>query len=273
MLCLGRNYGNGHKKAAGRVAENDRKMLRRMAQGYEDDYGFADILDRFERHEFAHMGTIPVCKTPNVLALGEANLELDMVINPSTILKCMSKPQQRYHGHDLDKDIFKYLIYELRNPVMLLRGSQEGTLVAVTDLIDRQGRPIIVSIALNRKNAHHLVNQITSAYGRNDFDRYLRKQIEKGNLIAINKIKANQMLQSAGVQFPMEEALICFDNSIAYTLRNVKVVEVKKYQENFSSRLDDVISGARERSRAARGEKGLSRIKDTPQDKGERIKD
>lgn len=253
-----------NKKTAGKAVENDARMLQRLAQSYDDDYGFADILDRFARREFVDMNTIPVCKTPNVLALGGANLALDIIINPKTILKCMSKPNERYHGHDLDKDIFKYLIFELRNPVMLLKGSKENTLVAVTDLIDRQGRPIIVSIALNRNNAWHLANQITSAYGRNDFNGYLRRQIDNGNLIAFNKNKANQMFHSAGVQFPMEETLISFDNSIAYSFENVKRISVENFeyfkdsvfisssQVGFGDSVDSLISNASER--AKRGE-------------------
>lgn len=218
------------KKTAGMAASDEAKMIQQLIRNYDEDCGFADILDRFARMEFASIGTIPVCKTPNVLSLGGADLRLDMIINPKTILKCMGKPDERFHGHDLDKDLFKYLIFELRNPAMLLKGSKPGTLVAVTDLMDRQGRPIIVSIALNRRNAHHLANQITSAYGRNDFPSYLKRQIELGNLIAINKNKANQMFQSAGVQFPMEETLISFDNSIAYSFDNVKVLSVENYK-------------------------------------------
>lgn len=218
------------KKTARTAVSDETMMMQRLIRNYDEDCGFADILDRFARHEFAQMGTIPVCKTPLVLSLGGANLGFDVIINPKTILKCMSKPDERFHGHDLDKDLFKYLIFEMRNPTMLLKGSKPNTLVAVTDLMDRQGRPIIVSIALGRRNAHHLANQITSAYGRNDFPGYLKRQVELGNLIAINKNKANQMFQSAGVQFPMEETLISFDNSIAYSFENVKVLSVENYK-------------------------------------------
>lgn len=231
------------KKTAGRAVSDEAKMVKQLIRNYEEDCGFADVLDRFARHEFAAMGTIPVCKTPLVLSLGGADLRLDVIINPKTILKCMSKPDERFHGHDLDKDLFKYLIFEMRNPAMLLKGSKLNTLVAVTDLMDRQGRPIIVSIALGRRNTHHLANQITSAYGRNDFPSYLKRQVELGNLIAINKNKANQMFQSAGVQFPMEETLISFDNSIAYSFENVKVLSVENYKK---------ISGADDLSKVGR---------------------
>ena len=226
------------KKKASVIGANKEyfNMLEQIIRNYEEDDGFVDILDRFAQKEFANVATIPVCKTPNVLALGGANLDFDIVINPRTIVKCMGSQKERFHGHGLDKDIFKYLVFELRNPVMLLKGSKENSLVAVTDLKDREGRQIIVSVALNRKNAHHFVNQITSAYGRNNFDRYLHRQIELGNLLAINKNKANQMFQSVGLQLPIEETLISFDNSIAYSLDNVKGIygnNLKNITETF----------------------------------------
>ena len=193
-----------------------------IVRNYEEDYGFVELLDRFENKEFLGTRSLVVGKTPNVLALGGGNIELDLIINPGTIVKCMSKPTERFHGHDLDRNIFKYLLYELRNPVMLIKGSQKNSLVAVTDLRDREGRPVIVTIALNRLNVHHLSNQITSAYGREHFEQYIKHQFEKGNVIAINKNKANRMSQSAGHNWPIEETLISFNHSIAYTLQNVK---------------------------------------------------
>lgn len=212
---------NEKQKATEKAASGLMNMAQQIIRNYQEDYGFADILERFLRKEFKNTATIPICKTPNVLALGGADLGLDIIINPKTIIKCMSKASKLHHGHDLDKDVFKYLVFELRNPVMLLKGSKDNTLVAVTDLKDRQNRPIIVTLALNRRNVHHLANQITSAYGRNNFNDYLRRQIDNGNLIAVNKNKANQMLQSAGQQSPIEETLISFDNSIAYSFENV----------------------------------------------------
>ena len=95
------------KKTTETVVTDEENMVQQLIRIYDEDSGFGDILDRFARMEFAQMGTIPVCKTPNVLSLGGAVLDLDVVINPSTILKCMGKPNERMHGHDLDKDIFK----------------------------------------------------------------------------------------------------------------------------------------------------------------------
>ena len=68
---------------------------------------------------------------------------------------------------------------------------------------------------------------------------YLKAQIEQGNLLAANKEKANEMLQSSGLQLPLEETFISFDNSIAYTTANVKYPE-KHTSENISEKIHTV---------------------------------
>lgn len=45
------------------------------------------------------------------------------------------------------------------------------------------------------------------------------------NYIAANKEKAEQMLQSLGLQLPQEETFISFDNNISYSMANVKYLE------------------------------------------------
>lgn len=65
---------------------------------------------------FLHIGD-----TSNALALSGANQDLQVVIAPRTIVKCMSEADEHYHGHGLDADIMKQLPAELRNPVMILR--------------------------------------------------------------------------------------------------------------------------------------------------------
>lgn len=231
--------------------END--MAKQLIRNYDEDCGFADVLDKFLRREFSGTATIPVCKTPNVLVFGGAKPGLEVVINPSTIRKCMAPPDERFGescGHDLDRETLKYLVFALRNPVFLLKGSQPDSVVAVTDLIDKEGRPIVVPVALNRRNAWHPVIQIVSAYGRNNFEYYLQHQIEKGNLLAINRSKASQVLLATGVQFPTEEMVISFDNSIAYTFENVKIVSTEslKVKSEDKNLVEDVLRDATARS-------------------------
>lgn len=221
-----------HKTAGARIAPADNLspthiQPEQLLQIFREDYGFADILRRFKQKEYAHMATITICQSPLALALVGGDTALDLVINPSTLVKCMASPETKYHGHELEEDILKYLVFELRNPAMVFKGSKEGSFVFVTDLKDKVGRPVIVITALNRLNGRRPVNQVTSAYGRERFPFYVERQIKNGNLVAINKNKANQIFQSLGHDWPIEEIPISFDNSIAYTLENVKGLSEK----------------------------------------------
>lgn len=81
---------------------------------------------------------------------------------------------------------------------------------------------------LQTREKHFFVNKITSAYGRRAFEIYLSEQLKLNNIIAVNKNKANEMLQSLGLQSPLEESFICYDDSIAYTLDNVNPKKEEK---------------------------------------------
>ena len=161
-------------------------MSEKIQQNLKQDESFANELDSFlgsdKKSDFLHIGD-----TSNALALSGANQDLQVVIAPRTIIKCMSEADEHYHGHGLDADIMKQLPAELRNPVMILKGNKENSLVAITQLQDKENRPIMVAVSLSEKKGFHEVNRIASAYGRNNMGNYLDKQLNQGNLIAANQ--------------------------------------------------------------------------------------
>lgn len=200
----------------------------KIQKNIQQDKMFADKLDKFLKSDEKSTDFLYIGKTSNALAVSGANQKLDVVISPKTIVKCMSEATEHYHGHGLSQEIMEQLPQGLRNPVMIFKGSFGNSLVVITELKDKEQRGIMVAVSLSEKNKHHIANRIASAYGRNNMTNYLQAQISKGTLIACNKEKANKMLQSAGLQLPLEETFISFDNSIAYTDENVK-----RGNENF----------------------------------------
>lgn len=212
--------------------ENDiLKMSEKIQENILQDKKFADTLDKFLKSSEKSTDFLHVGNTSNALAISGANQELEVVISPKTIVKCMSEAEEHYHGHGLSQAIMEQLPRELRNPVMVFKGSTENSLVAITELKDKELREIMVAVSLSEKSKRHEVNRISSAYGRKNMTNYLKSQIEQGNLLSANKEKANEMLQSAGLQLPLEETFISFDNSIAYTTANVKYPD-KNIAEN-----------------------------------------
>lgn len=216
------------------------KLANCIQKNSAQDKLFVESLARFLNGEEIVNRPIVVGDTPNALVIAGAKDSLDLVISPRTIIKCMSEPEEKYHGHGLSREIMQQLPAELRNPLMVFKGSKEDSLVAITSLKDAENREIMIAVDLNSSNRHYEVNKVSSVYGRNNMQNYIKRQIENGNLIAMNKKTANEMLQSLGLQSPPEETFISYDDSIAYTAQNVKmgtseldISEVNEEKEQF----------------------------------------
>lgn len=178
-----------------------------------------------------------VGKTPNALTLGGADGNLELIITKKVITK-LKLPELRDadgrrlndSGHGLTEFQIQQLGNQLRNPTMIIKGNVENAIVAITDIKDNKGRGIIAAIHLNSSSGRVEANEIKTFYGHDNFEYFIASNIKNGNLIAANKDKAGKLLQSIGLSLPKEEAFISFDNSIAYTLENVK------YPERFSEK-------------------------------------
>ncbi len=192
----------------------------------KEDERFSAELEKFlqnkgrKRTSFLTVGI-----TSNALLLAGANSQLEVVIAPRTIAKCMAEPDQHYHGHGLSKELMEQLPEQLRTPVMIFEGNRENSIVLITELADKESREIMIAVNLNARRERHEVNEIASIYGRNNMANYIRRQIEEGKLIAVNKEKADTIFQSIGLQLPQEGKFICFNNSISYTMENVNAPE------------------------------------------------
>lgn len=105
--------------------------------------------------------------------------------------------------------------------IMFFRGTHENSLLAITSVKDDKKRNIVISIDLNKQESFSYANSVTSIYGRDNLERYIEKNIDNGNLLAVNTNKADKMLHSIGKSYPEENTFINFDNSIAFTMENV----------------------------------------------------
>lgn len=172
-----------------------------------------------------------VGKTPNIFAVCDKNVSTnnDLVIAKKVVEKCM-RPEMRDEndkligktGHGLTEELLKDTLSSIKTPIMILKGSKDNSAVAVTDLIDNQGRKIIVTVEFNKMGSVGNINSVTSAYGRTDFNEYLERQIERGNMVAINTEKADKLPLSIEKWYLKANTVINFDDSIAYTTANVK---------------------------------------------------
>lgn len=186
---------------------------------------YSDYLEQIDKY---YSGTIdrnrPVTigMTTNALAVSGANENLKLTINIKTLNKCTSSPDKISHGHLLDRGIIEQLPLQLENPVMIFKNTDKDSLIAITDLQDSSSHGVIIAVALDEILERHTVNRISSIYGKDRIYNYVAAQIQQGNLIAVNNEKADIMFQSRGLQLPKEETYISYDDTIAYSLENVK---------------------------------------------------
>ncbi len=106
-------------------------------------------------------------------------------------LKTVTNPSGNYQGanyHNLGVDLVKQLPDAIANPLNILKSdTKSDSIVVITELADNQDRPIIASIKIDGKGIINDIeidsNVMTSAYGRNNYDKFMRDNIAKGNLL------------------------------------------------------------------------------------------
>lgn len=90
--------------------------------------------------------------------------------------------------HNLGAKLIKKIPEAISKPLNILQSDTDtNSIVVITDLADNLDRPIIASIKIDGKGVINNIeidsNVMTSAYGRNNYDNFMRRNIEKGNLL------------------------------------------------------------------------------------------
>lgn len=119
-------------------------------------------------------------KTPPVL-LENGFDDKPLTIAPgklNAVIKASGKGDYNYHNLGINGA--KDLTTSMNFPRYILRNKKLEGLIIVTKLKDYANRPIIISIVKNGNaqigNKDTSANVITSAYGRNEFDDWIKKQ-------------------------------------------------------------------------------------------------
>lgn len=127
--------------------------------------------------------------TPQVLQnIGLNDLPITMT---QRHLKTIMNPSGEYKGanyHDLGVDIVKQLPQAIANPLNVLKSNTKSdSIVVITELADKQDRPVIASIKIDGKGQINDIeidtNVLTSAYGKDNYDSFMKKNIANGNML------------------------------------------------------------------------------------------
>lgn len=116
----------------------------------------------------------------------------------------MSENQiKKLQGHDLGFEVIRQIPEKMRNPMAILKSNtQEGSIVVLTDMVDKYNQPIIVPIKVAKDGTTEIGNMIPSMYGRKGFRSFMEEQEKKGNILFMDKERIRNSSLSTGVQFP-----------------------------------------------------------------------
>ena len=116
----------------------------------------------------------------------------------------MSENQiKKLQGHDLGFEVIRQIPEKMRNPMAILKSNtQEGSIVVLTDMVDKYNQPIIVPIKVAKDGTTEIGNVVPSMYGRKGFRSFMEEQEKKGNILFMDKERIRNSSLSTGVQFP-----------------------------------------------------------------------
>lgn len=150
-----------------------------------------------------------------------------------------SKANSRFHG--LSKEQILKMPEIIESPTIIMDSlSRNDSIVLVSNELDNDGFPIIMSVIPNGTGVYELVPQesnfITSYYGRNnDFNGFINNAIENDKVIYVNKIKSQNLYQQIGLQLPNGFNKLGFDN-IVHQSRNIVNSSIRENSENDTSK-------------------------------------
>ena len=149
-------------------------------------------------------GTTP----PVYQALGADALPLRIVDTRKLFSLLRPKSEQGKRGdntHELTPEILAQIPEALQKPVMVFDTEQGGGFVAVTELTDSDGAPVVVAIHLNHKMRYYQVNKVASIYGKNNAEHAFAKWTKEGRLRYVDTTSP-PLLTSNGVQYTHEKS-------------------------------------------------------------------
>ena len=168
---------------------------------------------------------LTICKTPNSLKIVGATAE-NVTISTKVIQNSINPPDVKMSGHTSGHGVsintIEFLAQYIINPILIANGNKNNTIVAITEEKDNNDNNIILPIEINKLQKGVEVNKVLSIYGKEHIKNYLNKLIDNNSILAYNKEKAEELFTVTGANSPAATSIICYDNSISYSMENVK---------------------------------------------------
>lgn len=228
------------------VENNNVNMAINSKNNIETNNVFSNQVDEVLKGTFDKNNHMTVLEhTPEVLQkLGIQDYPI--TLTASKLDRIMNESgSQKGEYHNLGVDTVKKLPQALQNPLDIVK-SHNNSYVLTTDLSDNQNRQVIASIKIDGKgyinNIEIDTNVMTSAYGRNNYDSWMKQHQDKGEIVydvdrgyidtkkldiiprlqlSNNNIKYSKSDVNDRVQFPMRDSS---SNSTSDIIKNISPI-------------------------------------------------
>lgn len=151
---------------------------------------------KLQSHELIILGM-----TPAILIKYGAPV-LPLVMQQSTLTKCIRKTTGSRSAHNLPRSIIERLPEQINNPIFLIRDQERNSIALISDAKDQNNSNILIAIRLNEKRKEIQVNEIKSVYGKTSLKEYLYKHLELKQLNIVDRKKAEILSRVLGLQLP-----------------------------------------------------------------------
>lgn len=154
-----------------------------------DSNNFSKQVDEVINGTFPQKDMLVLGKTPQVLKdIGLPDLPITMTQKHLDTIMNESGKYKNANYHNLGIDIVKQLPEAINNPLDIVKSNtQDNSIVLTTYLSDKQNRTVVASIKIDGTGKVNDViidtNVMTSAYGRNNYEKFMEDNIKNGNLL------------------------------------------------------------------------------------------
>ena len=159
-------------------------------------------------------------------------------------MKPKSDKNSPHHG--LTKEQILKMPDIIKNPAIIMDSmSQENSVVVVSDVLDDDKAPIIMSIVANGTGIYELKNVksnfISSYYGKdNGFESFIERALETDNILYLSKEKSQSLYQQTGLQLPGGFNKLGYDKIIHQSNNIVNNDSMQKSDKIFSTKREQL---------------------------------
>lgn len=193
----------------------------------ENYHAFGEQINSLLSHEFDESNNLLVLnKTPDLLQ--KIGLDDKKILMTVKHFRNIVHPKGKNpHWHGLSYAQVKEAPIILEHPAIVVDSmTQSNAVIVISDLLDNDGNPIIISIATDGKGTHEYQmipsNFLTSMYGREKFNNFITNLLKQNKILYIDNKKSHDLYKNLGLQLPSAFTQIGFDKIIQQSKNIVK---------------------------------------------------